>query len=184
MSVFFFIFAAMNKKQAIIGLGGNIGDREGYLAQARRLVDAHAGVIVQASSLAETKAWGFEAPPFLNQIVVILTELEPLELLDVLQGIEHRLGRTVKTHHENGVPVYHNRTIDLDILDYDNIVYQDERLTLPHPHIREREFVLQQLREMELLEEIVVNTKDTKDTKSTKNTKSTKSTKSTKYDAI
>ena len=143
----------MNKRQAIIGLGGNIGDRAAYLAQARRLLDAHAGVVVRASKLAETEAWGFEASAFLNQIVVILTELEPLELLDVLQEIERRLGRTVKTHYENGEPVYHNRTIDLDILDYDHIVYQDERLTLPHPHIRDREFVMQQLRELDLMEE-------------------------------
>lgn len=156
MSVFFFIFAAMNKKQAIIGLGGNIGDRAGYLAQARRLVDAHAGVIVQASSLAETEAWGFEAPPFLNQIIVILTELQPLELLEVLRHIEQRLGRAVKTHYEDGVPVYHSRTIDLDILDYDHIVFHDERLTLPHPHIGDREFVLQQLRELDLLREIPI----------------------------
>lgn len=161
----------MNKRQAIIGLGCNIGDRAAYLAQARRLLDAHAGVVVRASKLAETEAWGFEAPAFLNQIVVILTELEPLELLDVLQEIERRLGRTVKTHCENGKPVYHNRTIDLDILDYDHITYQDDRLTLPHPHIREREFVMQQLRELDLMEEIL-------------NTKDTKSTKDTKYDTI
>ena len=65
----------MNKKQAIIGLGGNIGDRAGYLAQARRMVDTRAGVTVRASTLAETESWGFDAPAFLNQIVVILTEL-------------------------------------------------------------------------------------------------------------
>ena len=161
----------MNKRQAIIGLGGNIGDRAAYLAQARRLLDAHAGVVVRASKLAETEAWGFEAPAFLNQIVVILTELEPLELLDVLQEIERRLGRMVKTYYENGKPVYHNRTIDLDILDYDHITYQDERLTLPHPHIRDREFVMQQLQELGVMGEIV-------------NTKDTKSTKDTKYDTI
>ncbi len=167
----FFIFAAMNKRQVIIGLGSNLGDRAAYLAQARRLVDTHAGVIVRASKLAETEAWGFEAPPFLNQIIVILTEQQPLELLDVLQEIERRLGRMVKTHYEDGVPVYHNRTIDIDILDYDHITYQDERLTLPHPHIGEREFVMQQLRELDLLGEIL-------------NTKDTKSTKDTKYDSI
>ena len=153
----------MNKKQAIIGLGGNIGDRAGYLAQARRMVDTRAGVTVRASTLAETESWGFNAPAFLNQIVVILTELEPLELLDVLQGIERQLGRTVKTHYENGVPVYHNRPIDLDILDYDHIVYHDDRLTLPHPHIHDRDFVLQQLEELDLLGEIpIVHDKEDK----------------------
>lgn len=151
----------MNKRQVIIGLGSNLGNRAGYLAQARRLVNAHAGVIVRASTLAETDAWGFNAPAFLNQIIVILTELEPLELLDVLQWIERRLGRTVKTQYQDGVPVYHNRTIDLDILDYDHLVYRDDRLTLPHPHIHDREFIQQQLKELDLLEYIpIIQTKD------------------------
>jgi len=167
----------MNKKQAIIGLGGNIGDRASYLAQARRLVDAHAGVIVRASTLMETEAWGFDAPAFLNQIIVILTELQPLELLDVLQWIERRLGRTTKTHYKDGVPVYHNRTIDLDILDYDHLHYQDDRLTLPHPHIRDREFVMQQLNELGVMEEID-NAKDTKNTKDTKGAEIKRSAKS------
>ena len=151
----------MNKRQVIIGLGSNLGDRAGYLAQARRLVNAYAGVIVRASTLAETEAWGFNAPAFLNQIIVILTELEPLELLDVLQWIERRLGRAVKTQYQDGVPMYHNRTIDLDILDYDHLVYRDDRLALPHPHIHDREFIQQQLKELDLLEFIPnIQTKD------------------------
>ena len=73
-----------------------------------------------------------------------------LELLDGLQSIERRLGRTQKSYLQDGKPVYHDRTIDLDILDYDRIHYQDERLTLPHPHIAERDFVLTSLNELNL----------------------------------
>lgn len=153
-SVFFFIFAAMNAKQVIIGIGGNLGDRAACLARARQLVSERVGVIERESSVSETEAWGFDAPPFLNQIVVARTVLDPLPLLDELQRIERELGRTEKTRWDDGKPEYHNRTIDLDILDYGGITYRDERLTLPHPRIREREFVLRQLEELQLLDKI------------------------------
>ncbi len=137
-------------KDAVIGLGSNLGDRADNLARARALISARAGHIVRVSTVIETPSWGFTAPPFLNQVIVIRTELQPLELLDVLQAIERELGRSEKTIYENGIPQYHSRTIDLDILDYDSISYQDERLILPHPRIAQREFVLRSLDELGL----------------------------------
>jgi 2-amino-4-hydroxy-6-hydroxymethyldihydropteridine diphosphokinase len=135
--------------RAVIGLGSNLGNRGFYLQLANRLIEWEIGVVVQRSSVIETPAWGFDAPPFLNQVVVVETALTPLELLDKLQAIERRLGRTEKSRvDEDGRPVYHDRTIDLDILDYDRMCYRDDRLTLPHPHIAEREFVLTSLREL------------------------------------
>ena len=134
--------------RAVIGLGSNLGKREFYIRLANRLVEWEVGRVVQRSSVIETPAWGFESDPFLNQVIVVETELSPLELLDVLQGIERRLGRTQKSTVEDGKPVYHARTIDLDILDYDRMRYYDDRLTLPHPRIAEREFVLASLREL------------------------------------
>lgn len=134
--------------RAVIGLGSNLGKREFYMRLANRLVEWEVGRVVQRSSVIETPAWGFESDPFLNQVIVVETELSPLELLDVLQGIERRLGRTQKSTVEDGKPVYHARTIDLDILDYDRMRYHDDRLTLPHPRIAEREFVLASLREL------------------------------------
>ncbi|MCR4878615.1 MAG: 2-amino-4-hydroxy-6-hydroxymethyldihydropteridine diphosphokinase [Bacteroidales bacterium] len=134
--------------RAVIGLGSNLGKREFYIRLANRLVEWEVGRVVQRSSVIETPAWGFESDPFLNQVIVVETELLPLELLDVLQGIERRLGRTQKSTVEDGKPVYHARTIDLDILDYDRMRYHDDRLTLPHPRIAEREFVLASLREL------------------------------------
>ena len=134
--------------RAVIGLGSNLGKRELYIRLANRLVEWEVGRVVQRSSVIETPAWGFESDPFLNQVIVVETELSPLELLDVLQGIERRLGRTQKSTVEDGKPVYHARTIDLDILDYDRMRYHDDRLTLPHPRIAEREFVLASLREL------------------------------------
>lgn len=133
---------------AVIGLGSNKGCREFYLTLSHRLIEWEVGSIVRASSVIETPAWGFESDPFLNQVIVVETVLAPLELLDALQSIERRLGRTQKSTMVDGKPVYHARTIDLDILDYDGMPYRDVRLTLPHPHIAEREFVLVPLREL------------------------------------
>ena len=136
--------------RAVIGLGSNKGDREFYLQSARFLIEKELGSILRRSSVIETPSWGFDSDPFLNQVVVMETSLGPLELLDGLQSIERRLGRTQKSYLENGKPVYHARTIDLDILDYDRMRYHDERLTLPHPHIAERDFVLASLKELNL----------------------------------
>lgn len=136
--------------RAVIGLGSNKGNREFYLTFSVRLIEWEIGRVVQSSSVIETPSWGFESDPFLNQVIVVETALEPLELLDALQSIERRLGRTQKSTVVDGKPVYHDRTIDLDILDYDRKPYHDDRLTLPHPHIAERDFVLIPLRELNI----------------------------------
>ena len=136
--------------RAVIGLGSNKGDREFYLQSARCLIERELGSIMLCSSVIETPSWGFTSSPFLNQVIVMVTPLSPIELLDGLQSIERRLGRTQKSYVKDGKPVYHARTIDLDILDYDRMHYQDERLSLPHPHIAERDFVLTSLKELNL----------------------------------
>ena len=134
--------------RAVIALGSNLGNRDFYLNMALCLIGWEVGKVVQRSSVIETPSWGFDSDPFLNQVAVVETGLEPIALLDALQDIERRLGRTEKSSVVDGKPVYHARTIDLDILDYDRMCYHDERLTLPHPHIAEREFVLIPLREL------------------------------------
>jgi len=139
-----------NRVDVVIGLGSNLGDRAEYLRSAVAQMQLRVGNLVRASSVEETSSWGFDAPAFLNQIVVLRTTLAPLELLDVLQAIERELGRVQKSICVDGKPVYHNRTIDLDILDYGGMRYSDDRLTLPHPLIHQREFVLRQLRELDL----------------------------------
>ena len=136
--------------RAVIGLGSNKGNRKFYLQFSICLIEWEVGHVVRSSSVIETPSWGFESDPFLNQVVVVETEMEPLVLLDALQSIERRLGRTQKSVVVDGKPVYHARTIDLDILDYDGLHYHDDRLTLPHPHIAVREFVLTSLRELNL----------------------------------
>lgn len=135
-------------EMVFLALGSNLGDRAAYLREACRMIAENVGEIVEMSSVIETEAVGFVAPPFLNQVVAVNTELHPMELLRVTQEIEKLSGRTEKSYLQDGKPVYHNRTLDIDILEYGRLQYQSEILTLPHPRIQEREFVLKPLNEV------------------------------------
>lgn len=127
--------------QAYLLLGSNQGDRTSYLNQARERLKT-LGSIRQCSSFYETAAWGFtEQPAFLNQALLLETELEPLMLLASILHIEQNLGRERKER-------YGPRTLDIDILLYDNLIFQHERLTIPHPELTNRRFALTALSEI------------------------------------
>ena len=132
----------------IISLGSNLGDRNGYLSRARDLIMRDIGPISAASSVIETASWGFDSYAFLNQVIRIETMLPPHKLLDKLQAIERELGRTTKRASVYDTSTYTDRTIDLDILYYNDLTINDERLTLPHPKIAERTFFHPLLREI------------------------------------
>ncbi len=125
-----------------LSLGTNLGDRLANLGAAlRALTDAHI-TITARSQVYETPPWGYtDQPPFLNMAVAGQTELPPLALLDHLKTLEKTLGRTPSFR-------YGPRQIDLDILFYDDLVLETERLTLPHPRLHERAFVLVPLAEI------------------------------------
>lgn len=126
-------------------LGGNSADKSEKLLQAIALLFSELGEIKQTSSIYETEAWGYEsANSYLNQALCIETSYSPLEVLHITQEIEKELGRTSKT--TNGV--YTDRPIDIDILFYDQEVVNLPELTIPHPHICERHFVLEPLNEI------------------------------------
>lgn len=131
--------------------GGNVGNAEQTLGEAARLIDAEVGQVVRHSQIYRTKAWGFEAEDFRNQVLVVESELEPMRVLEVVNDIERRLGRNRAEEQEiksvTGAR-YASRSIDIDILFYDDLVVESERLTLPHPRIAEREFVLEPLAEV------------------------------------
>lgn len=124
----------------IISLGSNLGNRKLYLSQARELITQTIGPISAASAIIETPSWGFESTAFLNQIIQIETTLSPHALLDKLQEIERKLGRTSKRVSVYDDTAYCDRTIDLDILYYNDLQTDDARLTIPHPKIGERSF--------------------------------------------
>lgn len=123
-------------------MGSNLNDRLGQLQIAERYIHAGAGKIVEQSSVYETSAWGkTDQPDFLNKVLGIDTMLTPTELLDKLLDIEQKMGRERKER-------WDARTIDLDILFYDTLVYTDARLIIPHPGIAHRKFTLVPLAEV------------------------------------
>ena len=127
-----------------IGLGSNLGDREAHLSKARENIAEEVGRIVSASSLYDTAPWGpIPQENYLNQVVRIATDLPPRELLGCLHGIERAAGR------ERASEVrYGPRTLDLDILFYAGRTIEEDGLTIPHPRIAERAFVLVPLAEI------------------------------------
>jgi len=125
-----------------LSLGTNLGDRPNNLKSAVELIALQVGTVKAASDVIETEPWGFEsANRFLNMVVKVETNLQPLEALHVTQEIERKLGRTQKS--VNGQ--YHDRLIDIDLLIYDNITMSTPELTLPHPRMYQREFVMKPL---------------------------------------
>lgn len=123
-------------------LGSNQGQRKQYLKKATAAIQQRCGSLVKASALYETAAWGnTQQASFLNQVIIIRTWLSPDELMQQLLNIELELGR-IRTEK------YGPRTIDLDILFYNNLVYHSPKVTLPHPAIQDRRFVLIPLAEL------------------------------------
>ena len=130
--------------KAWLSLGANIGDPPAQLADAvDRIISQPQIALIAASSVITTKPWGkTDQPDFANMAMSVVTSLKPLELLDVLQGIELAMGR-------ERIEVWGPRLIDIDIIAYDRRVESSPRLTLPHPYAHERDFVLDPLREID-----------------------------------
>jgi 2-amino-4-hydroxy-6-hydroxymethyldihydropteridine diphosphokinase len=128
-----------------LGLGSNIGNKKANIELAIMELRKSVGDFLRRSSYYETEPWGFESKNyFVNNVICIATALSPFQLLQAAQEIERKLGRTEKS--VNGV--YHDRTIDIDILLYDDITLNTSELTIPHPLMRERDFVMKPLHEL------------------------------------
>ncbi len=127
---------------AILGLGSNLGDRVGYIQQAVQfLKDAEGITVTETSSFYETEPVGMNTDRwFVNAVVVIDTNLEPVPLLDVCNDIERRLGR--ERDPSKGSQKYLPRTIDIDILFYENLIVATDRVQIPHPRVHERAYAL------------------------------------------
>ena len=129
---------------AYLALGTNIGNKRRNMITAAALLAEGVGDVLALSGFYETEPWGFQSEnTFLNAALQLDTSLSPLELLKATQEIEIEMGRTQKS---NGA--YHDRIIDIDILLYDNLVLQTPELTLPHPLMHERLFVMEPLAEI------------------------------------
>ncbi|HEY5295192.1 MAG TPA: 2-amino-4-hydroxy-6-hydroxymethyldihydropteridine diphosphokinase [Gaiellaceae bacterium] len=124
---------------AYVGLGSNLGDREQTLRQAAALIGA-----VRLSTIQETEPWGLaDQPKFLNAVAELETELTARSLLELLLDVEQQLGR------ERTGPRWGPRTIDLDLLLYGDQQIDEAGLTVPHPRLHERLFVLEPLAELD-----------------------------------
>lgn len=134
---------ALECSTAYLLLGGNLGNREANLAQAIALLNAQVGEVISVSALYETAAWGkTDQPAFLNQAVVLQTNLTALEVLTQALAIEQELGRIRKDK-------WGERLIDIDLILFGNeIIDIPDKLQVPHPHMQNRRFVMEPLAEI------------------------------------
>jgi len=123
-------------------LGGNIGDRLAYLQTAVDQLAQKVGKLIQKSSIYETQAWGKTTEPdYLNQVLLLETNLAPQDILNEILKIELELGR--KREEKWG-----SRTMDIDILFFDNEIINEAALIIPHPELHKRRFTLEPLSEI------------------------------------
>jgi len=121
---------------AILHIGSNVGNRLKYLSVCKTLISQRIGAIENSSSVYETEAWGLkEQEAFLNQAFEVSTSLDILDLLSICQEIENTLNRTRSIK-------WGPRTIDIDIIFYDDLEIDEEKIQIPHPRMHERNFVL------------------------------------------
>ena len=135
----------MINHQVYLGLGSNLGDKEWNLSEAIRLIGEKVGEVLRQSSFIETEPWGFESENrFLNAVILCQTTKTPREVLEITPQIERDMGRRQKS-----VSIgYADRTIDIDILLYDDLTIDEPDLKIPHPLMYQRDFVMRPLKEI------------------------------------
>ncbi|MBO9659507.1 MAG: 2-amino-4-hydroxy-6-hydroxymethyldihydropteridine diphosphokinase [Chitinophagaceae bacterium] len=152
----------MNK--AYLLTGGNLGDRAGNLLQAMKLIEVNCGTVTKSSAMYETAAWGYsDQPGFLNQALLLETSLGAAELMTHLLEIEKEIGRI-------RLEKYGPRAIDIDILLFNDEIYDEPHIRIPHPQLPNRRFALTPLAEiagqiihpvlLETIEQLLANCPD------------------------
>src|SRR5690554_2513619 len=143
LRLFSYFCLMYNYSKVVLALGSNLGDKRKHLLSAIQLIHNQIGFVADASAVYETPSWGFNSFPFYNMCIIIHTHYGPEELLQKLKTIEFNLGRISKTNQ-----TYQARTIDIDIIYYNDLILASENLTIPHPQIQFRNFVLVPLAEV------------------------------------
>ena len=132
-----------------LSLGSNLGNREENLRRALALIDERVGSVYRVSSPIETDPVGFSSTnKFINLVCLVHTMMSPMSCLRETQKIEQELGRTQKSTCTEGTLLHFDRPIDIDLLTYDDIAMDTPELTLPHPRMQERDFVMRPLKEI------------------------------------
>ena len=130
--------------KVFLSLGTNLGNKQTNLLKAINEIDENIGSVISFSKVYETEAWGFECKDnFQNQIIEVMTDLEPLQLIDCCIDIEKTMGRK-----RNDYRKYESRIIDIDILFYGEEIIKEENLQIPHPLLHQRRFILEPLNEI------------------------------------
>ena len=130
---------------AYLGLGTNLGNKDENLNGAVEYIRERVGRINSLSAFYVTEPWGFKSEnSFLNAVCSVATDISPIELLYITKEIEKEMGRNKKSVDK----IYSDRIIDIDILLYDDLIMQSEELTIPHPLMTERDFVMIPLAEI------------------------------------
>ncbi|MBN1651954.1 MAG: 2-amino-4-hydroxy-6-hydroxymethyldihydropteridine diphosphokinase [Bacteroidales bacterium] len=129
--------------KTVLLLGSNLGNSKALILKAKNLLEVDLGTCILSSSIYISEAWGFETNnSFLNQVLVFETDLKPKEILYLALDIETKLGR------ERSSEGYSSRTMDIDLLFYDQEIMKDEELEIPHPKLHLRRFTLEPLSEI------------------------------------
>ncbi len=131
------------QNQVILSIGSNQGDRLRNIEESIALLHRFAGTVIKVSKLYETPAWGFESEAFYNAAILMHTHKTPENLLDSILSIEKKLGRT-----RNSIEGYQARTIDIDIISFNEEIIAAESLEIPHPKMASRLFVLVPLKDV------------------------------------
>ena len=140
----------MKQQDVYFSLGSNLGDRQARIEEALRRLDKALGRPYEAlSSIIETPAWGFDGPPFLNCVVRYRSARRPETLLHICKRIERAMGRRGAPEYDaEGRRIYRDRPIDIDILLYGDMTVETPDLKIPHPLMRQREFIMRPLAEI------------------------------------
>lgn len=126
-------------------LGSNLGNRKATILSAIRQIESRVGRVLKQSAFYVSEPWGFESnEEFINVVIELQTYLEPYELLENIHLIETEAGR-IRNPEETG---YKSRTLDIDILFYDDLIMNEDQLTIPHPRLHRRRFTMEPLHEI------------------------------------
>jgi len=129
--------------KVVLALGSNLGNKKENLQNAINHIHSHIGFVAQASAIYETPSWGFDSFPFYNMCILIHTNLSPEKLLVEIKQAEKLLGRTTKTTDN-----YEARTVDIDIVYFNDFVFDSDDLQIPHKELQNRKFVLVPLNDL------------------------------------
>lgn len=129
--------------KVVLALGSNLGNKKENLQNAINHIHSHIGFVAQASAIYETPSWGFDSFPFYNMCILIHTNLSPEKLLVEIKQAEKILGRKAKTTDN-----YEARTVDIDIVYFNDFVFDSDELQIPHKELQNRKFVLVPLNDL------------------------------------